>query len=131
MTAEVVPQHMEALKLANEYRIARATLRRTLKGDGPLLAPLRVAHVLCGADRPDWIEGMTIFDLAAACPRFGRQRVLPILALAGVSEITLVGSATVRQRQAVAAGLDWTVRDRLSRKQRMAFERQLRAERVG
>jgi len=131
MTAEAVPQHLAALALANEIRLARGEMKRQLRNDGHLLSPLRVAYILCEADRQSWLDGMTLFDLIDACPRFGRARILRLLSQAQISELATVGSATNRQRQALANALDDLVRDRLTRRERMAFERQLRAERVG
>jgi hypothetical protein len=97
-----------------------------LKADPPLCAPLRVAALLCLDERHDAIDSMPMASLLAAIPRFGRSRALTLLEDVGVPEIKPVGSATARQRQAVAAALDHAVRDRLTRRERMAFERQLR-----
>ena len=128
MTAETIPQHMEALTFANEVRSALAAIKAEIREDGPHFGPLRVAHLLClpEDERPPALGRARIYDLVKACPRWGRHRVLRLLAPAGVPERKTVGEATARQRQAVADALDAAVRDRLTRSERMTFERQLR-----
>lgn len=133
MTSETVPQHMAALERANEVRLVIARTKAAVKADGARLGPLRVAHLLClpVERRPPALERLRIFDLVEACPRWGRHRVLRLLASCGVPERKTVGQATVRQRQAVADALEGAVGHLLTRSERMAFERQLRAERAG
>lgn len=123
---ERLPQHMEALQAANRIRLDRAAFKRKLRGDGSLYSRLRVANALCATERPAWMETMSAFDLIVACPRLGRQFAVRVLRDAGIPEAKTIGSATFRQRQALAQILAERPDRELSQYDRMAFERTLR-----
>ena len=93
------PQHMRALKRANEVRLARAELkRRVAKGE------LSVAEVVITC--PWEAQSMTIADLLMSQHRWGHTRCRRFLASIPMSETKTIGSMTDRQRHALAGRLD-------------------------
>lgn len=90
------PQHMQALKRANEVRLARAELKRKV-GDGTIT----VDEVILG--RPWEAASMTIAELLMSQKRWGATRCNKFLATIGMPETKTVGSLTERQRSVLAA----------------------------
>lgn len=88
-------QHMDALRRANEVRLARADLKRRLKR-----GKLDAADLLL--DPPDYIDAMRIADLLAAQPRWGTIRVRRFCQRVPVSETRPIGDLTYRQRRVIA-----------------------------
>lgn len=90
------PQHLGALRRANEVRLARAELkRRVAEGD------LRVATVIL---RDPWeARSMTIAELLTSQRRWGTARTSKLLAAIGMPETKTIGSFTERQRHLMAA----------------------------
>jgi hypothetical protein len=90
------PQHMQALELANQVRLARARLkRRVLSGE------LTAADVIQNC--PPEAESMPIADLLTSQRRWGSTRCHRFLASVSMSENKTIGSMTERQRRALAA----------------------------
>jgi hypothetical protein len=89
------PQHMQALRRANEVRLARAELKRRV-GDGEISA----ADVVLNT--PWEAASMTIFELLGSQHRWGSTRCRKFLAEIGLPETKTVGSMTDRQRRALA-----------------------------
>jgi len=93
------PQHLRALALANEVRLARADLKRRV-----LEQEISVAEIVL--DPPAAAENMTVADLLMSQKRWGHQRCSKFLAAIPMSEAKTVGAMTQRQRRAVAEALD-------------------------
>lgn len=91
-------QHMRALNRANEVRLARAGLKRSV-ARGEIL----VADVIL--DSPWEAVSMSVSDLLMSQRRWGRTRCRKFLAGVAMSETKTVGSMTERQRNALAAML--------------------------
>lgn len=89
------PQHMQALRRANEVRLARAELKRNV-AEGVLT----VDEVILA--RPWEAASMTIAELLMSQPRWGATRCAKFLARIGLTETKTVGSMTERQRQQLA-----------------------------
>jgi len=86
---------MEALRRANEVRLARAqTCRDVAAGE------LGVGEVIltCRSE----LRTMTVFELLAAQRRWGRKRSRDLLAEVGLPETKSLGTMTERQRRLVA-----------------------------
>jgi hypothetical protein len=94
---------MQALARANEVRLARAELKRSVAS-----GEITVADVLLGQY---WeAENMTISDLLMSQRRWGHTRCRKLLMQVPVSENKTVGSMTERQRKALAQLLEQTAR---------------------
>jgi hypothetical protein len=97
-TIAPAPQHMLALQRANEVRLARAELKRSVAH-----GRVRVADVVLA---PPWeAESMTIADLLMSQRRWGITRCRKLLQTLPMSENKTIGSMTERQRRALAATL--------------------------
>jgi len=92
------PQHMDALRQANEVRLARAELKRRV-ADGEIGAAEVVGTC------PWEARTMTVFELLMSQRRWGRTRSRSFLASTEVPEIKRLGALTERQRNAVIAAL--------------------------
>jgi hypothetical protein len=90
------PQHMRALQRANEVRLARAELKRSIS-DG------QASVVEVVLDPPWEASGMTIADLLMSQRRWGVTRCRKLLQAIPITETKTVGSMTERQRRALAA----------------------------
>jgi hypothetical protein len=104
------PQHMRALKRANEVRLARAELkRRVAKGE------LSVAEIVITC--PWEAQSMTIADLLMSQRRWGVTRCRKLLQYVPMSETKEIGSMTTRQRHALSELLEASSseRDELAR----------------
>ena len=97
-TSVPAPQHLQALKRANEVRLARAELKRRIAS-----AELSVRDVVL--DCPWEAQSMTVSDLLLSQPRWGHTRCRKFLAGIPMSETKVVGSMTERQRIALHAVL--------------------------
>jgi hypothetical protein len=89
------PQHVQALRRANEVRLARARLKRDV-GRGAV----SVAEVIL--DNPWEAASMTIAELLTSQHRWGTARCSKFLAGIGMSETKTVESMTERQRSLLA-----------------------------
>jgi hypothetical protein len=96
-TATIVPapQHMQALRRANEVRLARAELKRKV-AEGAI--PVSDVVLTC----PWEAASMTVAELLVSQRRWGTTRSSKFLAGIGVPETKTVGSMTARQRDVLA-----------------------------
>ena len=90
------PQHLRALARANEVRLARAELKRSVH-EGETTA----AEVIL--DAPWEAETMTVADLLMSQKRWGHTRCRKLLQGIPMSESKTIGSMTERQRHALVA----------------------------
>lgn len=90
------PQHMRALKRANQVRLARAELKRRVSR-----GLVSVSDVVL--DPPEEADGMTVADLLMSQRRWGATRCRKLLQLIPMSENKTIGSMTDRQRRALAS----------------------------
>jgi hypothetical protein len=97
------PQYMQALARANEVRLARAELKRSVAN-----GEVSVTEILLGTPRE--VENMTISDLLMSQRRWGHTRCRKLLMQVPVSENKTVGSMTKRQREALAQFLEQPAR---------------------
>jgi hypothetical protein len=96
-TATIVPapQHMQALRRANEVRLARAALKRKV-AEGAV--PVSDVILIC----PWEAASMTVAELLVSQRHWGATRCSKFLADIGVPETKTVGSMTARQRDVLA-----------------------------
>lgn len=96
-TATMAPaQHMQALRRANEVRLARADLKRRVS-DGAL----SVSKVIL--DCPWEAANMTVVELLLSQRRWGTSRAGKLLAHVAVPESKTIGAMTERQRHALVS----------------------------
>ena len=103
-TATMTPadaQHMRALQRANEVRLARAELKRSVSE-----GIINVAEVILTC--PWEAESMAVADLLTSQRRWGQTRVRRFLATIPISENKTIGSMTERQRHQLARSLTAT-----------------------
>ncbi len=93
--APAPPQHMQALRRANEVRLARAELKRKV-GEGAVT----VEEVIL--ECPWEVASMTIAELLTSQRRWGATRCSKFLASIAMPETKTVGSMTERQRSVLA-----------------------------
>jgi hypothetical protein len=89
------PQYMDALRRANEVRLARAQTRREVA-----TGELSVGEVVLACPRE--LRTMTVFELLAAQRRWGSKRARDLLGEVGLPETKSLGTMTERQRRLVA-----------------------------
>jgi len=92
------PQHLMALRRANEVRLARAELKRRI-GSQELCA----AQVVL--ERPWEADSMEISDILMSQRRWGRARCRRLLLSLGMPENKQLGTLTQRQRFQLATVL--------------------------
>ena len=95
-TVAPAPQHMQALRRANEVRLARAELKRAVAEGRTTVGAIILA---C----PWEAASMTIAELLLSQRRWGATRCSRFLAEIGMTETKTVGSMTDRQRRALVA----------------------------
>ena len=91
-TIAPAPQHMQALRRANEVRLARAELKRRV-AEGTIT----VGEIILTC--PWEAASMTIAELLVSQRRWGSTRCAKFLHTIGMPETKTVGSMTDRQRQ--------------------------------
>ena len=90
------PQHVRALKRANQVRAARATVKRRIASGELTAAEVVLSH--------RWeIERMPIDEILISQPQWGSSRCRAFLLGLTMPENKMIGSLTARQRTAVAA----------------------------
>jgi hypothetical protein len=89
------PQHLQALRRANQVRLARAELKRRVA-----YGEITAGEVIL--ESPWEAESMTVADLLMSQRRWGITRCRKVLAQIPVSETKTVGTLTDRQRHALA-----------------------------
>lgn len=100
MTA--MPQHLQALSIANAVRTARSRLKNEVTNGERLAAEIIVT---C----PDQAYTMTVYELLRAQRQWGAHRSRKLLAVAQISEAKTIGSLTDRQRTVLYDLLTWNV----------------------
>ncbi len=93
------PQHMQALAHANEIRLARAALKRSIKAG-------RVSAAEIVRECPGEVSTMTISELLCSPQRWGRARARKFLSPLAVNENRELGKLTERQRGEMARRLE-------------------------
>jgi hypothetical protein len=93
------PQRLRALERANQIRLARAALKRTI-ADGEVSA----AEVIL--ECPDAAHSWPIGDLLMSQRRWGSTRCRKFLTRNNIMETKPVGTLTERQRTLLASSLD-------------------------
>ena len=93
------PQHMQALAHANEIRLARAAIKRSIKAG-------RVSAAAIVRECPDEVSTMTISELLCSQQRWGRARARKFLSPLAVNENRELGKLTERQRGEMARRLE-------------------------
>lgn len=91
-----IEQRRDALRRANEIRVKRAEVKRTVKhrkDPAPLVEQLE--------DPSEHFETMKVFDLLLSLPKVGRVKANKILRQAAVSPSKTVGGLSERQRDAL------------------------------
>jgi len=97
-TIAPAPQHLQALRRANEVRLARSELKhRVAEGR------MTVGEVILAC--PWEAKSMTIAELLLSQNRWGATRCSRFLTNSGLTETKTVGSITDRQRCALADDL--------------------------
>jgi hypothetical protein len=97
-TSDAAPQHLMALRRANEVRLARAELKRRICSQ-----EVNVAEVVLGC--PWEADSMEISDILMSQRRWGRARCRRLLLSLGMPENKQLGTLTQRQRFELAAVL--------------------------
>jgi hypothetical protein len=98
------PEHVRALKRANEVRRARALIKRRIASGDLSAAEVILSH--------RWeLESMRIVELLLSQRRWGRTRCEKFLERVTMHQNKSIGSMTERQRIAVAALLSANARD--------------------
>ena len=100
-TMAPAPQHMRALEIANQVRLARADLKRRVA-----VGELRAADIVLSC--PSEAETMPIMDLLLSQRRWGLSRCRKLLTLMQIAETKRIGKMTDRQRRTLAQLLDST-----------------------
>lgn len=93
------PQHIRALAHANQIRLARAALKRTIK-----TGAVNAADVV--RDCPLEVGTMTVSELLRSQRRWGRTRVRKFLIPLAINENRELGRLTARQREELAWRLE-------------------------
>jgi hypothetical protein len=95
VTISPAPQHMQALRKANEVRLARAELKRRV-GDGTT----SVNEVIL--ESPWESASMTVIELLLSQRRWGTTRCSKLLSQLEIPEHKTIGAMTTRQRELLA-----------------------------
>jgi hypothetical protein len=95
----VMPQHMQALAHANEVRLARAALKRSVAS-----GEVEAAEIV--RDCPWQVESMTVGELLRSQRRWGRTRARKFLFALALNENRELGRLTARQRLVLAQALE-------------------------
>jgi hypothetical protein len=90
---------MQALAHANEIRLARAALKRSIKAG-------RVSAAEIVRECPGEVSTMTISELLCSQQRWGRARARKFLSPLAVNENRELGKLTERQRSEMARRLE-------------------------
>ncbi len=94
-----MPQHMQALAHANEVRLARAALKRSVAS-----GEVEAAEIV--RDCPWQVESMTVGELLRSQRRWGRTRARKFLFSLALNENRELGRLTARQRLVLAQALE-------------------------
>ena len=103
-----MPQHMQALAHANEVRLARAALKRSVAS-----GEVEAAEIV--RDCPWQVESMTVGELLRSQRRWGRTRARKFLFSLALNENRELGRLTARQRLVLAQALEAKTPTRITR----------------
>ena len=103
-----MPQHMQALAHANEVRLARAALKRSVAS-----GEVEAAEIV--RDCPWQVESMTVGELLRSQRRWGRTRARKFLFSLALNENRELGRLTARQRLLLAQALEAKTPSRITR----------------
>lgn len=106
------PQHMAALRRANEIRFRRADLKRDLHALPTARSRQLAAEVI--VDPPDWAESMRVQQLLSACRSTGPAFLRRIVRKAGVSAHERLGDLSLSGRARLAVALRGPAQERRS-----------------
>jgi hypothetical protein len=95
-TCAAAPQNMQALQRANEIRIARASLKRSIAAGDRSVADVVISS-------PSFVDTMSLGELLSSQHRWGPTRCRRLLQSIGISESKRLGTLTERQRYVLAA----------------------------
>jgi hypothetical protein len=93
------PQHMQALAVANEYRLHRAQLKREIAAGEVRLSELLQKPI------PVWLQGEPTGRLLCAMKQRGPALVRRLLVGLEIPERKPIGELTERQRRCLSAAL--------------------------
>ena len=102
-----MPQHMQALAHANEVRLARAALKRSVSS-----GEVEAAEIV--RECPWQVESMTVGELLRSQRRWGRTRARKFLFSLALNENRELGRLTARQRLVLAQALEAKTPSRLA-----------------
>lgn len=103
MTAETVPQNLQALEVANATRMWRAGFKWSAARLPESAGRALVAALIL--ERPKSAASMPLMDVFAVIHRFGRRRALKLCQQVGVVENKRIGTLTDRQAAVIAETL--------------------------
>lgn len=89
-------QRMEALRRANEIRVKRAELKRSLKEGSR-----RFEEIV--SDPPEFVRTAKVFDMLMAVPKYGKVKANRFLVQCKISQSKTLGGLSDRQRQELVA----------------------------
>ncbi|HVG88044.1 MAG: integration host factor, actinobacterial type [Gaiellales bacterium] len=84
-------QRLDALQRANQIRVSRAQLKRSLKAGDVTFDQILL-------DPPAYLLTAKVYDMLMAVPRLGRVRAAKLLAQCRISQSKTVGGLSERQR---------------------------------
>ena len=84
-------QRMDALKRANDVRVARAKLKKDLKE-----GKVRIEQIL--GNPPEYVSTAKVMDILMAVPKFGRVKAARFLNTCRISQSKTVSGLSDRQR---------------------------------
>lgn len=93
------PQHLLALERANEVRLARAKVKRSI-----LSGRRKITSVIL--EPPHELDGMTLGELLCAQRRWGLARARKFLYSVQLTEGKRIGTLTDRQRRVLVEALE-------------------------
>lgn len=103
-TDRATAQRRQALAVANERRIRKAEVKRTL-GDMRSSAAIRqAARIVERTDDPA-LQAFTVVELVGACPKIGRVRTAKLIRAAQISPTKRLRELCLTQRARLAAVL--------------------------
>lgn len=104
-TPPIVEQRMVHLQRANELRLARAAVRRDLRGPGQTCRMACVKAADYFLESPECLATMPAYDLLVTIRKFPRRSAQRALAYAQASEGRTVEELSERQRGRLAGWL--------------------------
>lgn len=97
-------QAFEALGLANQTKLARATVKRRVRSARSRSEAWAIAAEVV-EDTPERLQSMMVIQLLSSCRQTGSHVAHRLLAKAGIYELRTLGGLTDRQRRALTSRL--------------------------